>query len=189
MPISLMQLNNHELSVNVRQAAKIFEQHGTFIRTVIRYNIKRDELTDDLYQGLFLSLVTHPVPADVQNLKGFLYRTITNDVKDTINKIKRYKKLKQRYSEIHRNSQYRKKPEDQLIRAEETDKMFQFVARHLTAAEAKVVTLRYRQNYDTSEVAQQMNVSPRTVSRYLSVGLSKIRKSMTAFKDNDHDSS
>ena len=187
--MSMTKLNDHELSVNVRHAAEIFEQHGTFIRTVIRYHAKRDDLTEDVYQGLFLSLVTKPIPPDVQNLKGFLYRTITNDIKDAINKIRRYKKLVNRYSETHRNGQYRKKPEDQLIRAEETEKMFQFVAKQLTAAEARVVTLRYRENYDTSEVAQKMKVSPRTVSRYLSVSLGKIRESMASFKENDHDRS
>lgn len=170
-------------------ASKIFEQHGTFIRTVIRYHVKRDDFTEDLYQGLFLSLVTKPVPPDVQNLKGFLYRTITNDVKDAINKIRRYKNLVQRYSDSHRNGQYRKKPEDCLIRTEETEKMFRFVTRQLTTAEARVVTLRYKENYNTSEVAQKMKISPRTVSRYLSVGLGKIRKSVAAFKDNDHDRS
>lgn len=169
--------------------AEIFAQHGTFIRNLIRYHVKRVDLTEDLYQDLFLSLVTKPIPPDVQNLKGFLYRTITNDVKDAINKIRRYKKLVQRYSETHHNGRYRKKPEDQLIQTEETEKMFRFVARQLTAAEAKVITLRYKESYDTSEVAQKMKVSPRTVSRYLSVGLGKIRKSMTAFKDNDHDRS
>ena len=160
----LTKLNHHELSVNVRQAAEIFEQHGTFIRTVIRYHVKKDGLIEDLYQGIFLSLVASPVPADVRNLKGFLYRSITNDVKDAINKIKRYKKLVQRYSETHRNGQYRKQPEDQLIRAEETEKMFRFVTRQLTAAEARVITLRYKESCDTSEVAQKMKVSPRTVT-------------------------
>jgi RNA polymerase sigma factor (sigma-70 family) len=187
--MSMTQLSNRELSVNVRHAAEIFEQHGIFIRTLIRYHTKRDDLTEDLYQDFFLSLLTKPIPPDVKNLKGFLYRTIANDVMDAINKIRRYKKLVQRYSEIHRNGQYRKKPEDQLIRAEETDKMFRFVTRQLTTAEARVITLRYRESFSTLEVAQKMKVSPRTVSRYLSVGLRKIRKSITAFKDNDHESS
>ena len=168
---------------------EIFEQHGIFIRKVIRYHTKRNDLTEDIYQCLFLSLMTNPVPPDVKNLKGFLYRTIANDVKDAINKIRRYKNLVQRYSETHRNGQYRKKPEDCLIRAEETEKMFRFLTRYLTATEARVITLRYKDSYDTSEVAQKMKVSPRTVSRYLSVGLRKIRKSMASFKDNDHDRS
>jgi len=187
MPLS--KINDHDLSANVRQAAEIFEQHGTFIRTVIRYHVKGDGLIEDLYQGLFLSLVASPIPTDVQNLKGFLYRSITNDIKDAINKIKRYKKLVQRYSETHRNGKYHKKPEDPLMRAEETDKMFRFVTRQLTAAEARVITLRYKESCDTSEVAQKMKVSPRTVSRYLSVGLGKIRKSMASVEDNDHDCS
>lgn len=185
----LKKLKKQGLSINVRQAAEVFEQYGAFIRTVIRYNIKNEDIAEDLFQALFLSLVANPIPADVQNIKGFLYRAITNDIKDMMNKISRYKKLVKRYSEIHHNVQYQKKPEDHLIQGEETEKMFKLATRHLSTVEADVVTLRYKDSCDTTEVSQKLNVSPRTVSRYLSVSLGKIRKSMVTFKDNDYDRS
>ncbi|MHC4792547.1 MAG: RNA polymerase sigma factor, partial [Planctomycetota bacterium] len=65
---------------NVNHAAKIFSEYGDFIRGVIRYQVGNDAQADDLFQDFFLSLVSRPVPADIQNIKKYLYRAITNDI-------------------------------------------------------------------------------------------------------------
>ena len=45
----------------------------------------------------------------------------------------------------------------------------------MTPREAQVVTLRFRDNYEISDIASELGVNRRTVSRYLCAGMGKIR--------------
>ena len=66
------------------------------------------------------------------------------------------------------------------METEETSKMFELIERRLPPNEALAVRLRYRSNCSTGEAAKQMGVKPRSVSRYVSVGLKKFRSYLEA---------
>ena len=159
---------------NVDRAMKVFEEHGDFIRSVIRFNVRNETLCEDLFQDLFLFLMSKPIPEDVQNVRGFLYRIVSDRIKDAFRRIDRYQAKIRRYAgHSGRVTEYRLK--NSLIEAEETKRMFELIERHLPQKEALAVTLRYRNNSDTAKVAKKMGVQPRSVSRYVSVGLKKAR--------------
>ena len=80
--------NRHANSVDV--AAKVFAEHGDFIRAIIRYQISNDTQADDLFQDFFLSLVYRPLPTGVQNIKSYLYRAVTNDVVDAVRRVEKH---------------------------------------------------------------------------------------------------
>jgi RNA polymerase sigma factor (sigma-70 family) len=158
---------------NVEQAAGIFDKHGDFIRSVIHFHIRNEPEAEDVFQDLFLSLVARPIPLEVENVKGFLYKLLCDTVKDAYRRLERYQARIDRYTKrglrVAEN-----RPETELISVEETKKMFDLIERQLPAQEALAVTLRYRDDYNTREVAEMMGVKHRSVSRYVSVGLKKI---------------
>jgi len=157
---------------NVDQATEVFDEYGEFIRSVIDFHVRDETLSDDLFQDLFLFLVSKPIPEEVQNVKAFLYKVITDSVKDTFRRVERYQSRIRRYAE--RNVRIiENRPENVLMEAEETKKMFALIERHLPQKEALAVTLRYKDNCNTVEVAEKMGIKPRSVSRYVSVGLKK----------------
>ena len=47
---------------NVDPAMKIFEEHGNFIHSVIRFNVNNEAEAEDLFQDFFLSLISKPIP-------------------------------------------------------------------------------------------------------------------------------
>ena len=51
---------------NITAAARIYEEHGDFIYSVIRYQVTDESLVDDLFQDFFLALIANPL------LKAFL---------------------------------------------------------------------------------------------------------------------
>ena len=57
---------------------------------------------------------------------------------------------------------------------DEAKKMFELIERRLPPPQASALTLKYRNGYDTREVAERIGVKPRSVSRYVSVGLKKV---------------
>jgi RNA polymerase sigma factor (sigma-70 family) len=157
------------------RAAKIFSLHGDFIRSVIRYRVKEEILVDDVFQDFFLSLVARPVPPDVRNIKNYLYRAIINHSFDAVKRVARYHDQVKRYANRIKKTINNDLPENALIEAEETQKMFQAIEHLLPVSESQAVTLKFRNDYNVGDVAKKMAVNRRSVSRYLSIGLKKLR--------------
>jgi RNA polymerase sigma factor (sigma-70 family) len=167
------------LPSNVASAAEIFSEYGDFIRAVIRYKVKNEARAGDLFQDFFLSLVSKPIPAGVQNVRSYLYRAIINDIVDATRRVEKYKTRMNKYAECLNYSINKNTPENALIEAEETDKMFKLIEGWLRRSETQAISLRYRNSYNIKEVAKKMHVNNRTVSRYISAGLSKVRQFLT----------
>ena len=148
------------------------------MRQVINFHVKDHALAEDIYQDFFLSLVRDPVPPDIRNLNRYLYRALTHDIFDALRRIKHYQARIFRYSQMMNHAGATYPPEKTLMKSEEAEKMFSALDQHLSTHEAKAVKLRYKEGYKTKEVAHQMGVNPRSVSRYLSVGMKKIRETM-----------
>lgn len=159
-------------------AGVVFREYGGFIRAVIRFQAGSRFETEDLFQGFFLILVRKPVPVDVRNIKSFLYRAIVNYVLDLVRKNASYQRNLQEYAEQTRILINNRPAENAFVGSTETERsatITQFV--HLLQnREAEAFVLKYRENYTVAEIAAAMGVDRRTVSRYLSAGLRKLRE-------------
>jgi RNA polymerase sigma factor (sigma-70 family) len=157
-------------------AARILVEHGDFLRTVIRFQTHDPRREDDLLQEFFLQLVEQPVPPGVRNLRSYLYQMIVRDIMDLARRQEEYRRHLKKYARKIRISIYNR-PSTNAIQeeTEEKNSVFARLIRQLQHREAQVVTLRYRDNYSIAEIADQMGVHRRTVSRYLTSGLRKLR--------------
>lgn len=174
--MALPSTDTYDYTYNVDKAAKLFVEHGDFIRTVIRCQVKNETQVDDLFQDFFLSLVANPLPSDVKNIRNFLYKAITNDIINAVQRAENYQKKKLKYAKRFNYSINNKTPENIVIEVEETNRMFELIEMRLRRSEAQAITFRYRNNYNIKEVAMKMNVSYGSVRKYIYVGLSKIRQ-------------
>ena len=174
---------------SVLMVSELFTEHGNFIRAVIRSQVKNEDQTDDIYQDFFLSLVYRPIPKGVNNIKSYLYRAITNDIVDAVRKIGRYQDRIEKYSKQLTNSINNTNPENAFIKKEQLDKMFALIKGRVTNSESQAIDLRYRKHHSLKEAAEKMGVNDRSVSRYICVGLRKIRHFITIKRGNCNDSS
>jgi len=165
---------------NVDIAARVFAEHGSFIRAVILSKVKDKAQADDMFQGFFLNLVWRPVPKYVRDVRSYLYRAITNDAFDHIRRMERYEALvgrcSQQYGSYYINTT---SAEDALITEEEIGEVLGVIERQLNGFESKAIALRYGSCLSISEVAERMNIKSRSVSRYICVGIKKIRRYLT----------
>jgi len=173
MPVASINEKTETLS-NVERATEVFNKYGNFIRSVIRFHVKDGTRAEDLFQDLFLLLVAKPIPQDVQNVQSFLYRVISDAVKDAFRTTDRYQARLRKYAKYNLRT-IEKRPENVIMEIEETKMMFELIERRLPPPQALALTLRYKDNFDTQEVAEKMQVKPRSVSRYLSAGIEKLR--------------
>ncbi len=162
----------------VRAAARIFATYGAYIRAIIRFQAKNQFREDDLYQEFFLSLIRKPVPADVRNVRSYLYQAIRNDIVDSIRRQTTQQEHLEKHAQEIRISINNPTPTDAIIFGDERISAFRYLTRQLRHREAEAVTLRYRDDCSIADIASRMGVNKRTVSRYLSAGLKRLRQGL-----------
>jgi len=94
-----------------------------------------------------------------------------------------------KYHEYPNNSINKRTPENAFIEVEEINKMFGLIKGRLKDSQYQAIALRYKSQYNNKEVAEIMGVKRTSVSRYISIGLKKIRQSLKLKGGNDNDRS
>lgn len=158
----------------VDEAARLFDEHHVFIRVILEQFLHDPQEEEDVYQDLFIYFVRKPVPEDVILVKSWLYRVILDRVRDRKRRQSRYQKRLKRYAIKHPVLQesVQNPPPD----PEQITEIFGLIRKHLTETQARAVLFKYEQQLEVEEIARRMNVKPRTVSRYISIGLGKLRR-------------
>lgn len=169
-------MTEENLYKRVKKATGIYEEFGEIIQTMIRFHSNNDSEAEDLYQDFFLSLVRKPIPAEVKRIKSYLFRAIRNDVLDVARSKKSYRDRIYKYQVKKSASANLESVEETIIRKEQAEEMLQLVRENLPPNESQVVLQRCYHDSDTEETASKIGVDKRTVSRYLCVGLRKIRQ-------------
>jgi RNA polymerase sigma factor (sigma-70 family) len=174
-----------EVKANVEAAARIFERHGDFIYNIIRYKTTDKALVDDLFQDFFLWLTANPVSLEGPELKAFLYRAIVNDIRDAGRRVKRYRNLLNKYTENCNFSVNDSPPKNAYSAEERVETIMKNVWDELSPKETNAISLRYLEGCSIAEVANKMRVKKASVSRYICVGLKKMRRCLgRGVKDN-----
>lgn len=165
--------------MNVELASQIFSEYGDFIHSIIYTKVQNEEKAEDISQDFFLSLVYKPIPTGVRNIKGFLYRSIINDITDAHRRVERYKTHIQKYGQKIKSSINKTPFENAFIEKEEIINMLELINEQLPSSCSQAIILRYREDMSIKEVAKKMNVKSASVSRYISTGLKKLRQLWT----------
>ncbi len=182
MSFAFIKENQNPLA-NLAHAEDIFAEHGDYVRKIIRFHVRNHVEREDLFQDFFLELISRPIPEDVQNVRGYIYHLVCNNIKDAFRRIERYQKRLHRYAE-HGRGIIEDRPENDLIATEEIEKMFELIHRHLPKNEANAMEQRYKHKRNINETAANMGVKPKSVSRYLSAGAKKLRRVLSISERN-----
>lgn len=154
-------------------AARLFDEHHAFIQATLHYFVKDPQEQEDIYQDLFIYFIQKPVPDNVQHIKSWLYCVILDRIRDWKRRQSRYYKRLQAYAqECPEQSDVPTRPS---VHRDQLAAVFTLIKDQLTENQARAVLFRYQHHLEIEEIAQRMKIKPRTVSRYVSVGLKKIR--------------
>ena len=164
-----------EVHKRVGLAAKVFGKYGDEILAVIRFNVDDQSRANDIFQDFFVSLVRKPIPSHIQDVRGYLYKAVTNDVIDSSRRTRNRQNNAQKYAYIHKHCIPEENPQDLMIHAEETERMLRLIENHLAKREARVFLRRCSDGLNTADTAKKLSLTKRTVSRYLSIATKKVR--------------
>ena len=160
-------------------ATRIFAEHGPAIRASIRQYVTCEEDEDEVYQNLYLSLVCNPPPEPLVNVSAYLNTVIRNDVIDALRQRRSQQQMVTRYAQSQTRGEMEAAPDDRVTQAEEVQRITGLVGKLLSTREATAVIERYVYGQSTTDAALRMRVKERTVSRYTSVGLRRIREAVS----------
>ncbi len=164
----------------VERATAIFVEHGEFIRRIIRFHAGGKLDVEDLYQEFYLVLIRKPVPADVRNVKNYLYRALVHHVINAIRLRDTHAQTLKKYAQETRISINNEEVGNAFIEEEHRDATVAGLARHLQEREAQAFVMKYRDDCSIREIATRMGITRRTVSRYLSESLRKLHRRLAA---------
>jgi RNA polymerase sigma factor (sigma-70 family) len=168
--------NGTEIHKRVGLAAEVFGKYGDDILAVIRFNVDDQSKANDIFQDFFVSLVRKPIPPHIKDVKGYLYKAVTNDVIDFSRRSQIRQNNAQKYAYIYKHRFTQQNPQDMMVHVEETEKMLRLIENHLPKHETRVFFKRRGDGLSTTDTAKSLRLSKKTVSHYLSVATKKIRQ-------------
>jgi RNA polymerase sigma-70 factor (ECF subfamily) len=151
--------SNDNCRDNVESASQIIAEYGDFIWAIAFAEVKNRDQADDIFQDFFLSL----------------YRAINNDIADATRRVQKYRAHINKYSQKITYS-INKSNSKNALEEEQINRMFDIIKEQLPRSSAQAIILRYRDGQNTREVAEKMGVKSKSISRYISTGLKKIRQ-------------
>ena len=160
----------------LNQVTQIFEEYGDLIYATICSYANNNIEADDIYHDFFLSLIHKPIPAHIKKIRPYILRAIKNDVLDSVRRNKSYRARILKYTVCQRQTFIQHDIPDTVIKAEEISNIFELIDKHLPHHEAKAIIERYYQGRSMEEVANEMDINKRSLSRYLCTGIKKLRK-------------
>jgi len=164
----------------IRRATAIFAKYGDFIRTIIHFQAADRLDVEDLHQEFFFALIRKPVPPDVQNIKGYLYRAIVHHVVNGIRLEETYSHTLKKYAKEFKISINNQESRSAFTLEEQKETAVACLARYLRGREGQAFLLKYRDDCSILEIATKMGINKRTVSRYLSESLRKLQRGLAA---------
>lgn len=170
--------DEHEKRNQVLAAEDVFRQYGGFIRSIIYQQVADNaQLAEDIFQEFFLTLIGKPIPPETRDIKRYLYKAVTNRIIDSRRRVKRYQHKLDRYA-LHVGLPEAKHPGNELEETRRED-VNHLLEHHTTSSEAQAVRLKFLEQHDIEEIANQMGINSRSVSRYITSGISKLRKQLS----------
>jgi RNA polymerase sigma factor (sigma-70 family) len=164
----------------VEFASRIFAEYDLAIRAMIRQHVSGPEEQEDAYQNLYLSLVCCPPPSLLDNPIAYLGMIVKRDAINAGRRVRRGQESLRRYAMGRRQNGAENDPAEEAVRTETMQRVTHWIDSLLPTHEAKAVTGRYRNDCSISDIATEMGVRKRTVSRYLCMGLRRIRQAVLA---------
>lgn len=142
--------NRKDIRKRVSLAAEVFDRYGDEIRAIISHNVKNKSQAEDIFKNFFVSIVRKPLPTDIQDVKKYLYRSVTNEVIDATRRTKKRRNHIQKYAERKSYTIIRDDLRELIVPTEECQKALDLVGRRVSSS----IIQKYGYGLSTDETAK-----------------------------------
>jgi RNA polymerase sigma factor (sigma-70 family) len=159
---------------NVEVASRIFHDHGTTIRSMVKRYVHGEQDADDICQDIFLSIAASP-PSHETAILAYLQTVVRNHVRDFHRRATSRQGFAKRYAQLPTTTAIGSSREGKFEQAEQVAKVMALLKDALPEHMAHVVIERYVHGKNVDEIAAKLGIEKRSISRYCCVGLRCLR--------------
>lgn len=132
------------------------------------------DLAKDITQDVFTALWVRSSAADIENLPGYLYTSVKNNVYRLMQRQDRFVPMPDLLKELDNNANRA----DADVLYKELLKAYEELVAALPDQQRIIYKMRYDENMSPEEIAEKLNLSPKTVRNHLGRALMRLRPSI-----------
>lgn len=166
-----------DLQQRVAEANEFFQRYESCIRSIIDYVARDQDGAEDLYQDFYLSIVKKPLPDGIEDVEGYLYRTLVNRVRGQRRKAVRYRESLRRYAGVQDDQTVQNDVAEDVAKVEEANALLDVAQKVLGRREYEAIRMRYYEGHGRTDVGKRLGLKSNTISRYIWAGIEKLRRS------------
>lgn len=160
----------------VTRATEFFRHYESHIRGIIDFVVSDQHCAEDLYQEFYLALVKKPLPDDIVDVEGYLFKTLLNKAREQRRKTIRYQKMLERYADRREPESQQGDIPEKVSQQDEVETVMRQAKRILGQREYEVIHMRYCEGQGRQDVGKRLGLKANTISRYIWAGIEKIRR-------------
>ncbi|MEE1945828.1 sigma-70 family RNA polymerase sigma factor [Pedobacter sp. KR3-3] len=154
----------------------LYDKYWDFVYTSAYKRLQNTEQAKDITQDIFLKLWNARQNLQVANLPAYLQVATRNSVFKLLEKEQKYTPASEVMLECRTSAQQA----DTEILYRELFEAYQKMIGSLTTAQQTIFKMRYDQEQSTSEIAQALGISRKTVQNQLGKSINQLRESLLA---------
>ena len=164
-------------SENAQIVGDIFQEYYKYLQTIAHF--ESPENAEDILQGFFLSLILKPPPAEIKDMRSYLYRSLINDIKDSNRREKAHRQKIRNYRDYliqKSNFGVVDAPDFGLTKKEQANWIFRLANKILAPHLRITFNLRYKLGYKIGRISRMTGVKKNVIRVYLTSARKMVRR-------------
>lgn len=152
----------------------LYDKYWEYVYAAAYKRLRDAAYAKDITQDIFLQLWLRRAEIDIENLGSYLFTSVRNNVFKWLDKEQRYTPI----SELLLQLETAKDQSDGLLLKNELMARYEVIINMLTPGQKEIFKLRYHDDLSTSEIADRLNISRKTVQNQLRKSVVQLRSSL-----------
>jgi RNA polymerase sigma-70 factor (family 1) len=153
----------------------LYEKYWQGIYAAAFKRLQDSDQAKDMTQDVFLQLWLKREESDISNLSGYLYTSVKNMIFNWMERERRFTPV----PELLLHLKVSMDKADAGILLKEFMQAYEALIATLTPSQQVIFRLRYQQDLSTTEIAEQLDISRKTVQNQLTKAVAQLRASLT----------
>ncbi|MBD1420122.1 RNA polymerase sigma-70 factor [Sphingobacterium chuzhouense] len=151
---------------------ELYQKYSSTLYIVAFKLLKNKEACEDIIQDVFVHLWLRRGKLHILNIKSYLYRAVKNKVIDLVRKNKYHIELDEVQELIASECA------DSALLNKEIESAIEKSVNELPAKCAQIISLKKNQSLSNKEIAEQLNISTKTVENQTTIAIKKLKISL-----------
>lgn len=153
----------------------LYERYWEVVYSAAYKRLADADYAKDITQDIFLQLWTRREELHIDNLPGYLFTAVRNNVFKWLEKEQKYTPIPELLSQLEIS---RDQADAYILRKEFMD-AYEMLVGSLTSSQQVIFKMRFNQDLSTEEIAEKLNISRKTVQNQLGKSIAQLRQSLT----------